>query len=78
MKLKNNNGYVNFIMRSGSDLVRSKMSMSDAHRIVKLGEMTESIDPAYPLGIDDKYYFEAEEEEIMPAPDKPKKGKSKR
>lgn len=66
-KLKIINGQVNYLLRTGNDVVRSSMKAEIAEKIIKNGKKTTSTDhKGYCICIDSKYYFETE-------PDTPKK-----
>ena len=60
MKLKANNGKVDFIMKTGNDFVKSVMTEKSALEKIASGKVTETdIVQGYPLTVDDKYYFPA-------------------
>lgn len=82
---KNEYGKVNYLLRTGKDLVKSTMNPMAAQHIIDNGKYTETVDPKYPIAIDDKWFFEGEE--IKPTtpsasedetPKKPWKGAKKR
>ena len=60
MKIKSENGMVTFIMRAGNDMVRSKMSLGEANRIVSTGTKVEKTEIS--VIVDDKYFFPVEVE----------------
>ena len=66
-KLKNENGRVNSLLRSGKDLVRNKLSVSAAQHIIDTGKLVESDNPDYPICVDNKWFFEGEEMNTTPA-----------
>ncbi len=55
-------GNVNFLLRSGEDFVRSKMSFVMAAMLVKDGKRTKSPFDEYPIAINDEWFFEGVEE----------------
>lgn len=57
---KNEYGKVNYLMRTGKDLVRSEMNPFSVQHIIDNGKVTETIDPKYPIAIDDTWFFEGE------------------
>lgn len=57
-KLKNMNGKVNFLLRSGKDLVKNQMAIASAQRIINNGNVKKSDVKGYPINVDDKWYFE--------------------
>lgn len=60
-KLKIINGQVNYLLRTGNDVVRSSMKAEIADKIIKNGKKTTSTDhKGYCICIDSKYYFETE------------------
>ncbi len=61
LKLKNTNGRVTFLLRTGKDFVKNEMAVSAAQHIIDHGKIVESERKDYPLCIDDKWFFEAEE-----------------
>lgn len=78
-KLKNENGRVNSLLRSGKDLVKNKLSVSAAQHIIDSGTLVESDNPDYPICVDNKWYFEGEEMNSAPTtPTVTGKGKGKR
>ena len=72
MKLKSENGMVEFIMKTGKDFVKSKTSESAATIIIAMGktEMTDT-HKSFPLCVDDKYYFPVLPEESETPTKKP-------
>ena len=59
-KLKNKNGRVTFLLRTGKDLVRNQMALASAQHIIDHGEVLESFYLGFPINVDDKWYFEGE------------------
>lgn len=59
-KLKNVNGKVTFLLRTGKDLVKNQMAIASAQHIIDNGKMKKSNVQGYPINIDDKWYFEGE------------------
>ena len=57
-KLKNVNGEVNGLLRSGKDFVRCSLPTPSAEVIVEGGELVESELPDYPICVDDTWFFE--------------------
>jgi len=60
IKLKNNDGKVTFLLRTGDQLVRNEMAVASAQHIIDNGTSKESEVEGYPINIDDKWYFEGE------------------
>ena len=60
-KLKNENGRVNSLLRTGKDFVRNKLSVSAAQHIIDTGKIVESDKEDYPICVDNKWYFEGVE-----------------
>lgn len=60
-KLKNVNGRVNILLRTGKDFVKNTISVSAAQHIIDSGKQVESDKPEYPICVDKKWYFEGEE-----------------
>lgn len=58
---KNSEGKVTFLMRTGKDLVKSQMNVMAAQHIIDNGQFTETVNPEYPIAIDDHWFFEGEE-----------------
>lgn len=59
-KLKNVNGKVTFLLRTGKDMVRNQMALASAQHIIDTGTMKKSKIKGYPICVDDKWYFEGE------------------
>ena len=59
-KLKNVNGKVSFLLRTGKDMVRNQMAIASAQHIIDTGKITKSDRKDYPICVDDKWYFEGE------------------
>ena len=78
-KLKNENGRVNSLLRSGKDFVKNNLAVSAAQHIIDTGEVVESDKEDYPICVDNKWYFEGEEMNTAPASTNiSRKGKGKR
>ncbi len=60
-KLKNTNGRVNALLRTGKDFVKNNLSMSAAQHIIDTGNLVDSDKPEYPICVDNKWYFEGVE-----------------
>lgn len=60
-KLKNINGKVNILLKTGNDFVKNSISISAAQHIIDSGEIVESDKPDYPICVDGNWYFEGEE-----------------
>lgn len=60
-KLKNINGRVNSLLKTGNDFVKNSLSISAAQHIIDTGKMMKSDKPEYPICIDEKWYFEGVE-----------------
>ena len=81
-KLKNENGRVNSLLRTGNDLVKNNLAVSAAQHIIDTGKIVESDKEDYPICVDNKWYFEGEK--MNTAPTSPatnnisRKGKGKR
>lgn len=60
-KLKNVNGRVSCLLRTGKDFVRHSLSVSAAQHIIDTGTLVESENPDYPICVDDKWFFEGVE-----------------
>lgn len=58
MNIKSENGMVTFVMRTGKDKVRSKMSIGEANRIINSGK--EIVENATEVIVDDTYFFPIE------------------
>lgn len=65
-KLKNTNGRVNALLRTGKDFVKNNLSVSAAQHIIDTGKLVESDNPDYPICIDNQWYFEGEPIEEKP------------
>lgn len=76
-KLKNINGRVTCLLRTGKDFVRHSLSVSAAQHIIDTGKLMYSAKPDYPICIDDKWFFEGEEIKEKPVPTGNKKGGKK-
>ncbi len=59
-KLKNVNGRVTFLLKTGKDFVRNQMAISSAQHIIDNGTLSESTKEGYPICVDEKWYFEGE------------------
>lgn len=59
-KLKNVNGKVTFLLRTGKDFVRNQMAIASAQHIIDNGKLKKSNVEGYPINVDDKWYFEGE------------------
>lgn len=59
-KLKNVNGKVTFLLRTGKDLVRNQMAIASAQHIIDHGKIKRSDVKGYPINVDDKWYFEGD------------------
>lgn len=74
-KLKNVNGRVNCLLRTGKDFVKNNLSVSAAQHIIDSGKLVESSKPDYPICVDDKWFFEGVEiKETATTPTTGKKG----
>lgn len=60
-KLKNVNGRVTALLRTGKDFVRHSLSVSAAQHIIDTGKQVESDKEGYPICVDKQWYFEGEE-----------------
>lgn len=60
-KLKNVNGRVNALLRTGKDFVKNNLSVSAAQHIIDTGKLVKSDNPDYPICIDNQWYFEGVE-----------------
>lgn len=60
-KLKNINGRVNALLKSGDDFVKNNLSINAAQHIIDTGEMVESDRVDYSICISGQWYFEGEE-----------------
>lgn len=59
-KLKTANGKVEFLLKTGKDLVKNQMAVASAQYIIDTGTMKKSDIEGYPINIDDKWYFAGE------------------
>ena len=59
-KLKNVNGRVTALLRTGKDFVKNDLSVSAAQHIIDTGEVKKSDVEGYPINVDDKWYFAGE------------------
>lgn len=59
-RLKNTNGKVNFLLRTGKDLVKNQMAIASAQHIIDNGKILKSDVASFPINIDNKWYFEGE------------------
>lgn len=59
-RLKNTNGEVTFLLRTGKDLVKNQMAIASAQHIIDHGKLLKSDVSGYPINIDNKWYFEGE------------------
>ena len=59
-RLKNTNGKVTFLLRTGKDLVKDQMAIASAQHIINHGKLMKSDVSGYPINIDNKWYFEGE------------------
>lgn len=73
-KLKNRNGKVTFLLKTGNDFSKNEMSISAAQHIIDSGNLVDSGREGYPICIDEKWYFESEPVKIE-APTKKNKVK---
>ena len=71
MKIKHDNGMVTFLMRTGKDLVRSKMSITSAMFIVNEG--TNVVEEDGQIIVDNTYFFPME---TTPTPKNKKPGRN--
>lgn len=53
-KLKNVNGRVNALLRTGKDFVKNNLSVSAAQHIIDTGKLVKSDNPDYPICIDNQ------------------------
>lgn len=65
-KLKNNNGKVTAMLRTGKDLVKNELSVSVAQHIIDTGKQVKSDIPGFPICVDNLWYFEGEEVKTTP------------
>lgn len=59
-RLKNTNGKVTFLLRTGKDLVKNQMAIASAQHIINHGKLMKSDVSGYPINIGNKWYFEGE------------------
>lgn len=59
-RLKNTNGKVTFLLRTGKDLVKNQMAIASAQHIINHEKLMKSDVSGYPINIDNKWYFEGE------------------
>lgn len=59
-RLKNTNGKVTFLLRTGKDLVKNQIAIASAQHIINHGKLMKSDVSGYPINIDNKWYFEGE------------------
>lgn len=59
-RLKNTNGKVTFLLRTGKDLVKNQMAIASAQHIINHGKLMKSDVSGYPINIDNKWYSEGE------------------
>lgn len=59
-KLKNVNGKVSFLLRTGKDMVRNQMAMASVQHLLDIGKVTKSNIKGYPICVDNKWYFAGE------------------
>lgn len=59
-RLKNTNGKVTFLLRTGKDLVKNQMAIASAQHIINHGKLMKSDVSGHPINIDNKWYFEGE------------------
>ena len=59
-RLKNTNRKVNFLLRTGKDLVKNQMAIASAQHIIDNGKTLKSDVAGFPINIDNKWYFEGE------------------
>lgn len=57
MKLKSENGLVQFLMVAGKDVVYSEMPITIAEQLCSKGTTSSTKFHGYPICVDDKYYF---------------------
>lgn len=51
-RLKNTNGKVTFLLRTGKDLVKNQMAIASAQHIINHGKLMKSDVSGYPINID--------------------------
>lgn len=59
-KLRNINGKVNALLRTGKNFVKTCRSVSAAQHIIDTGKMKKSNIKGYPINVGDKWYFEGD------------------
>lgn len=59
-KLKNNQGKVAFLLRTGKDFVKNTMAIASAQHIIDNSTIKKSDVTGYPINVDDKWFFEGE------------------
>lgn len=74
-KLKNVNGRVNCLLRTGKDFVKNNLSVSAAQHIIDTGKLVESSNPDYPICVDNQWFFESIEIKEAATPTTKKGGK---
>ena len=77
-KLKNRNGKVTFLLKTGKDFSQNEMSISAAQHIIDCGELVESDKEGFPICVDSKWYFEGEPVKVEPSTTYGKMGKNKK
>lgn len=75
-KLKNRNGKVTFLLKTGKDFSKNEMSISAAQHIIDQGKLGESDRPDCPICVDEKWYFEGEPVKVETATAYGKMGKN--
>jgi hypothetical protein len=60
-KLKNIEGRVNALLKTGNDFVSTSLSIAAAQHIINVGKMMKSDKSEYPICVDGYWYFEGEE-----------------
>ena len=51
-KLKNVNGKVTFLLKTGGDFVKNQMAVASAQHIINNGTLKESDRPGYPINVE--------------------------
>lgn len=59
-KLKNVDGKVTFLLRTGKQFVMNRMAVASAQHIIDNGKLKKSDQKGYPINVDDQWYFEGE------------------
>ena len=59
-KLKEKDGKVEFLLRTGKDFVRNHMSVASAQHIIDGGKLMKSTKVGYPICVNDEWFFEGE------------------